>query len=578
MNDTGSPPTPDVPASTAWVRRLARTTPGVIGMIAVVVAACCVIAGLVCGGQLDRRIAEHNAVLDHSEPLAYSAQKLYAALSAADAAAAAEFLSGGVETGPMRARYNQALADVASALADVTAGTTDTETRTAVAEMSAKLTAYTGLVEAARANNRQGFVIGSAYLREASSLMQNALLPGAETIYAGDLSTLNDDQRAVGSVPIVSLVLLGLVLAAIGVGSVILVGRTNRQFNLGLLVAAAVALLAIGWTVVAIRLAAVNIEHSQTEGTARFGQLAKARILAQQARTDETLALIARGDITAREKSFSSHIGELSALLGDEPPAAADAVAKWTATASRWRRTRVATTPLRLRTQSVPSQTPRPRNSPPSRTEVEQVERATDAHVMQQVEQASEVDRVLHEAAGAVDAHHRGERSAGRQVGVDELGVGLGERGAVQHRVRRHDARRELTQSERRQPPDGDLCEDGQPFLGLVVAREPGAHCLDRLRGAIDLGHQMSADLMLDKRLRSVAEDLRVRADEQRRALAEHAGWSTARSSGESRAPSSSVIVAAPPRARPGPDRVWRRAHPGAARVGRGPAPPSTRP
>ena len=120
-------------------------------------------------------------------------------------------------------------------------------------------------------------------------------------------------------------------LVAIGVGSVILFGRTNRQFNIGLVVAAAVVLLVIGWIVVATRLAAGDIEHSQTEGTARFGQLAKARILAQQARTDETLQLIARGDITAREKSFYGHIDELAELLDTGPPAAADAVAKWTA-------------------------------------------------------------------------------------------------------------------------------------------------------------------------------------------------------------------------------------------------------
>jgi uncharacterized membrane protein YphA (DoxX/SURF4 family) len=290
-----------------------------------------VLAGLVCGGQLDGRIAEHNAVLDRSEPLAYSAQKLYAALSAADAAAASAFLSSEVEKGPMRTRYNQALADAASALADVTAGTTDAETRTKVAEMSAKLATYTGLVESARANDRQGFVIGSAYLREASSLMQNAMLPGAQTIYDGDLSTLNDHQSAVGSVPTVSLVLLALVLAAIVVGSVILVGRTNRQFNLGLIVAAMVALLVVGWAVVAVRLAAVNIEQSQTDGTARFGTLAKARILAQRARTDETLQLIARGDITAREKSFAGHMDELAGLVRTGPPAAADAVAKWIA-------------------------------------------------------------------------------------------------------------------------------------------------------------------------------------------------------------------------------------------------------
>ena len=60
----------------------------------------------------------------------------------------------------MRARYQQALADAASALADATAGATDSATRTAVAEISAQLAAYTGLVESARANNLQGFPSG----------------------------------------------------------------------------------------------------------------------------------------------------------------------------------------------------------------------------------------------------------------------------------------------------------------------------------------------------------------------------------------------------------------------------------
>ncbi|MGX9788250.1 hypothetical protein [Mycobacterium sp. MMS18-G62] len=327
----GSPPTLAMRGSVPWARRFARTTPGVVSIIAVAVASFCVLAGLVCGGQLDGRIAKHNAVLDRSEPLAYSAQNLYAALSAADAAAASAFLSGGIETGAVQARYRQALADAASALTDVTAGTTDTETRTAVADMSAKLAAYTGLVESARANNRQGFVIGSAYLREASSLMQTALLPSAQKIYSGNLAALNGDQRDVGSVPTISLVLLGIVLAAVVVGSVILVGRTNRQFNLGLIVAAVAALLVIGWIVVATRFAAGNIEHSQAEGTAKFEHLAKARILAQQARTDETLELIARSDITGREKSFDSRMDELTALLAGGPRTAADAVAKWTA-------------------------------------------------------------------------------------------------------------------------------------------------------------------------------------------------------------------------------------------------------
>ena len=59
--------------------------------------------------ELNGRIAEQKAVLDHSEPFAYAAQNLYAASSAADAAAATAFLSGGTQTPLMRARYQQAL-------------------------------------------------------------------------------------------------------------------------------------------------------------------------------------------------------------------------------------------------------------------------------------------------------------------------------------------------------------------------------------------------------------------------------------------------------------------------------------
>jgi hypothetical protein len=315
----------------AWLRRFARTTPGVVGMIAIAVAACCLFAGVVCVAQLNGRIAQRHAVLDRSEPLAYAAQNLYAALSAADAAAASAFLSGGIRTAVTRAGYQQSLADAASALADATAGATDFDTRTAVAEISAQLSAYTGLVESARANSLQGFPVGSAYLREASALMQTALLPGAERLYTRNVARVDEDQRAVGSMPTIGLALLALVLTTIGVGYVIVYARTNRQFNVGLIVAAAAALLAIVWIVVATRMAADTIEDSRTEGTARFEQLAKARIVADQARTDETLQLIARSDITAREESFNRHIAELGALLDKGPSATADSVAKWTA-------------------------------------------------------------------------------------------------------------------------------------------------------------------------------------------------------------------------------------------------------
>ncbi|HEX7426183.1 MAG TPA: hypothetical protein VF328_04175, partial [Mycobacterium sp.] len=70
---------------------------------------------------------------------------------------------------------------------------------------------------------------------------------------------------------------------------------------------------------------------SRIEGTERIGQLGKARILAEQARTDETLQLIAHGDITASEESFYGRIEGLGKLIGPGPSATADGIAKWSA-------------------------------------------------------------------------------------------------------------------------------------------------------------------------------------------------------------------------------------------------------
>lgn len=317
-------------ASATWLRRFSRTTPGVISLVAIVVAALCVVAGLVCGGQLDGRIAKQTAVLDRTEPFANAAQNLYVALSAADAASASAFLAG-EETGPTRERYQQALADAAAALTDVTSGTTDHATRTAAADISAQLTAYTGLVEAARANSRQGFPVGSAYLREASSLMQKTMLPGAEKIFTTNLAAVDADQRAIGSFPLVSVVLLLVTLAAIAVGSVIVYGRTNRTFNLGLVVSTLLVFVVGGWVVVATQLAAGAADRSRAEGTVQLEQLATARILAQRARTEETLLLITRGDATAGETAFQDLVEKLRSRVHGRSSDALDAVNGWTA-------------------------------------------------------------------------------------------------------------------------------------------------------------------------------------------------------------------------------------------------------
>ncbi|MDA2891161.1 hypothetical protein PDG61_09570 [Mycolicibacterium sp. BiH015] len=288
-------------------------------------------AGVVCATDLGGRVAAHDRVLERSEPFAFAAQNLYAALSEADAAAASAFLSGGIQTPTMRDRYRRAIAAATAALTDVTAGATDAQMRDAAAIITAQLATYTGLVEAARANNIQGFPVGSAYQREASTLMQTELLPGAQRILAHDLDAVERDRRAVGSPGWPSIVMLGGVLCLIAISSWILLRRTNRRFNIGLILAVVLAALAAVWIVAVTRLSAAELETSRSEGTIRIEQLARARILAQQTRTVEILQLIDRGDITSSETDFQTRIDELQRTLDDGPQATLEGIDRWRA-------------------------------------------------------------------------------------------------------------------------------------------------------------------------------------------------------------------------------------------------------
>ncbi len=294
-----------------WLRRVAATTPGVITVIAAVAVVLCLLTGLVCVNELSGKTARRDASLQRAEPLDYAAQRLYVALSQADTSAATAFLSGGVESPQVRAQYQQALADAADSLAIATTGTNDPGSRRIVARIDADLPVYAGLVESARVNNRQGFPVGSAYLREASSLMQTSLLPSAAELTTERFAALREDQRAITGPPWPAIGLLLVVMIGAVVATRILLRRTNRLFNLGLLFAAGAALVAVVWVVGATFASSGAVDTGAGGPTTRAEDLAQARILGQQARTDETLELITRGDTTSTEADFAAKTASL---------------------------------------------------------------------------------------------------------------------------------------------------------------------------------------------------------------------------------------------------------------------------
>jgi hypothetical protein len=88
----------------------------------------------------------------------------------ADASATNAFLVGGGEPPATRQTYVSSIADAAEILA--AAANADGNRGEALRTVNEVLVNYTGLIESARANNRQNFPIGAAYLRQASKTRQ----------------------------------------------------------------------------------------------------------------------------------------------------------------------------------------------------------------------------------------------------------------------------------------------------------------------------------------------------------------------------------------------------------------------
>src|SRR5258706_1693875 len=166
------------PAGRAGLGRLvahARSTPGRLTLVMVALLALGLAAGVAGVVGSAQRSSFVDGVRTRSGPLAVQAQELYRSLSDADATAASAFLSNGVEPAELRNRYETDIAAATAALAAAATGSDNDQP--AIRQLSAQLPVYTGLVETARTFNRLGLPVGAAYLREASGLMPDQLLP-----------------------------------------------------------------------------------------------------------------------------------------------------------------------------------------------------------------------------------------------------------------------------------------------------------------------------------------------------------------------------------------------------------------
>lgn len=295
------------------VRKSAGSTPGRLFLIGVGLVVLALLTGVVGALAMQQKQSTIDNLITHREPVAAASQQIYRSLSDADATAASAFLAGGTMPAELRDRYDL---DIAAAGANLAKAAEDVsgvpEAEQHVNELARQLPVYTGLVETARAYNRQGYPAGAAYLREASGLMRASLLPAAQELYEIDSARLAAAQDDASSAPWIALGLAVVLLGALVVTQVYLTRRTNRLLNVGLVVASGAVIVALIWGSVALLFESSRVSAGREHGTDQVEVIVQARIVALKMRANETLTLVARGDGGEYEDEFQKQAKEIS--------------------------------------------------------------------------------------------------------------------------------------------------------------------------------------------------------------------------------------------------------------------------
>jgi hypothetical protein len=303
---------PVEPAHPRWW--FISTTPGRILSIGIVLATLGGLTAFATSTTINHRQQVLTTVLNHTEPLSYAAGRLYTTLSVADAAAATAFIAE-AEPRPVRERYEQAITDATVAVTRASSGLTDEPLVQLLGRINAELAVYTGLIEIARTNNREGNPVGSSYLSEASGLMQATILPDAARLYEATSDRVDAETTASTQIPAPVILVVGTTVAFGSFAHRWLARRTRRRINPGLIVGGLAILVMVVWVGTALTISTTASRSAKDTAADSLKTVTNVEITAQQARADETLSLIRRGDEDLRKQSFYHRIDAMHRQL-----------------------------------------------------------------------------------------------------------------------------------------------------------------------------------------------------------------------------------------------------------------------
>lgn len=266
----------------------------------VAVAVVLVVVGVALSAAANGRAQAIDEAGDAAD-LVVSAQLIRAELGRADAAAINAFLAPGAEDPDQRRRYDQAVTNAGLSLLDATrAAARETGSGSPAAEplaaLSRLLPTYTGLVETARAEDRQNLPVGAAYLRQASELARGDAGVEIEAMrVAGDETFRSLDDDVTGGFG--ALLWVAMLVAVVVVVSTQrwFAARTRRRLNIGMV--GGVAVLAVGllWAAQSFGSSARSARTALSGGYDTIAALSAIRSDAFDEKAQATFALVDRG-------------------------------------------------------------------------------------------------------------------------------------------------------------------------------------------------------------------------------------------------------------------------------------------
>jgi hypothetical protein len=287
------------------------STPAALGRLRVLAAVVVLVATAVSAVLLVLGWDANRSAAADTEQL-IRAQAIKTDLLRADALATNAFLVGGLESAAQRSAYDDALTAVTEGIA--AAAEAQPADQQVLARLNTAVLEYASTMELARANNRQGLPVGSAYLREASSGLRATALPLTDALVTANAARAESSMS--GQHP--WLLLLPAVLAVVLLFLVNrwIAARFRRHVNVGLAVA---ALAVVGAGVVAVAAAGTRAGDNDIVRQGSYAVVvdgAAARTAGNDAKASESLRLIARGSGQAFEDAWTAAAAEVDDALG----------------------------------------------------------------------------------------------------------------------------------------------------------------------------------------------------------------------------------------------------------------------